>query len=162
MEYISSICWRDGFIWAHCECRKAWITKRHLFYCSHCRRDISITVGTVFENIHEPSRLWFHVMWLMMSQKTGVSAKNLKDSMRFGSYQTIWSWLHKLRSLMVRLGRELLTGTCLTRSSLFFATPRRLYTTLSRVPRNSSLFCNINKFDLIITHLKLLITFTCT
>ena len=111
IEYISSIRWPDGFICPHCECRKAWITKRHLFHCSHCRRDISITVGTVFENTHKPLRLWFHVMWLMMAQKTGVSAKNLKDSMGFGSYQTIWGWLHKLRSVMVRPGRELLTGT---------------------------------------------------
>jgi transposase-like protein len=46
-----------------------------------------------------------------MAQKTGVSAKNLKDSMGFGSYQTVWGWLHKLWSVMVRPGRELLSGT---------------------------------------------------
>ncbi len=29
----------------------------------------------------------------------------------FGSYQTAWAWLHKLRRAMVRPDRELLEGT---------------------------------------------------
>ena len=111
IEYISSLRWSDGYRCPHCQSSKAWITSRGLFHCSQCRHDTSITYGTVFENTQKPLRLWFHVMWLMMSQKTGVSAKNLQDSMGFGSYQTIWGWLHKLRSVMVLPGRELLNGT---------------------------------------------------
>jgi transposase-like protein len=49
-------------------------------------------------------------MWLMMAQKTGLSAKNLCDTYGFGSYQTAWGWLQKLRSVMIRAGREHLTG----------------------------------------------------
>ncbi len=111
IEYISSLRWPDGYKCPHCQSSKAWITSRGLFHCSQCRHDSSITYGTVFEKTQKPLRLWFHVMWLMMAQKTGVSAKNLQDSMGFGSYQTIWGWLHKLRSVIVRPGRELLTGT---------------------------------------------------
>ena len=29
-------------------------------------------------------------MWLMMAQKTGMSARNLCDTYGFGSYQTAW------------------------------------------------------------------------
>jgi transposase-like protein len=50
-------------------------------------------------------------MWLLMAQKSGVSAKNLCDTYGFGSYQTAWGWLQKLRGLMVRGGRERLAGT---------------------------------------------------
>ena len=49
-------------------------------------------------------------MWWIAAQKTGVSASNFKDFMGFGSYETAWAWLHKLRSVMVRVGREKLTG----------------------------------------------------
>jgi len=49
-------------------------------------------------------------MWLMMVQKTGLSAKSLCDTYGFGSYQTAWGWLHKLRSIMIRAGREKLCG----------------------------------------------------
>jgi len=64
----------------------------------------------VFEDSRKPLRLWFHVMWVMMAQKTGLSAKNLCDTYGFGSYQTAWGWLRKLRSVMVRPGRERLAG----------------------------------------------------
>jgi transposase-like protein len=64
----------------------------------------------VFEDTRKPLRLWFHVMWLMMAQKTGLSAENLCDTYGFGSYQTAWGWLRKLRSVMIRSGRERLTG----------------------------------------------------
>ncbi len=111
IEYISSIRWPEGFRCSRCQCSKSWITNRGLYHCSNCRHDTSITSGTVFESTQKPLRLWFHVMWLMMAQKTGVSANNLKDCMGFGSYQTIWGWLHKLRSVMVRPGRELLSGS---------------------------------------------------
>ena len=49
-------------------------------------------------------------MWLMMAQKTGLSARSLCDTYGFGSYQTAWGWLRKLRSVMIRTGRERLTG----------------------------------------------------
>ena len=69
-----------------------------------------MTAGTVFEDSRKPLRLWFHVMWLMMAQKTGLSAKNLCDTYGFGSYQTAWGWLQKFRSVMIRTGRERLIG----------------------------------------------------
>lgn len=64
----------------------------------------------MFEDSRKPLRLWFHVMWLMMAQKTGLSARNLCDTYGFGSYQTAWGWLQKLRSVMIRTGREPLAG----------------------------------------------------
>jgi len=32
------------------------------------------------------------------------------DFMGFGSYETAWAWLHKLRRAMVKVGREKLSG----------------------------------------------------
>ena len=49
-------------------------------------------------------------MWWVVAQKTGASAMNLMDFMGFGSYQTAWVWLHKLRRAMVRQEREKLSG----------------------------------------------------
>lgn len=49
-------------------------------------------------------------MWWVVAQKTGASANNLMDFMGFGSYETAWSWLQKLRRAMVRPERDLLSG----------------------------------------------------
>ena len=108
--YLEWVRWPDGFVCPACENTKAWRTERGLWHCQGCGRQTSSTVGTVFEGSQKPLRLWFHVMWLLMAQKTGLSAKGLCDTYGFGSYQTAWGWLRKLRSVMIRTGRERLHG----------------------------------------------------
>jgi transposase-like protein len=49
-------------------------------------------------------------MWHVTSQKNGASALGLQRVLGLGSYQTAWTWLHKLRRAMVRPGRERLSG----------------------------------------------------
>jgi transposase-like protein len=50
--------------------------------------------------------MWFHAMWWVTSQKTGASAAGLQAALGLGSYETAWTWLHKLRRAMVRPGRD--------------------------------------------------------
>src|SRR3989304_3534244 len=40
------------------------------------------------------------------SQKTGASAEGLQAALGLGSYETAWTWLHKLRRAMVRPERD--------------------------------------------------------
>jgi transposase-like protein len=49
-------------------------------------------------------------MWYVTSQKNGTSALGLQRVLGLGSYQTAWTWLHKLRRAMVRPGRDRLAG----------------------------------------------------
>ena len=44
------------------------------------------------------------------TQKNGASALGLQRVLGLRQYQTAWTWLHKLRSAMVRRGRDLLGG----------------------------------------------------
>jgi transposase-like protein len=64
---------------------------------------------------------WFAVIWYVVNQKQGVSALGLQRVMGFGSYQTAWAWLHKLRRAMVIPGRELLAGAVEVDESYFGA-----------------------------------------
>ena len=108
--YLEWVRWPGGFTCPECGSTKSWRTAKGLLHCHGCNRQISATAGTVFEDSRKPLRLWFHVMWMMMAQKTGLSARNLCDTYGFGSYQTAWAWLQKLRSVMIRTGRDALTG----------------------------------------------------
>jgi len=49
-------------------------------------------------------------MWAVTSQKNGASAIGLQRVLGLGSYDTAWTWLHKLRRAMVRPGRYRLSG----------------------------------------------------
>lgn len=111
IEYLEWIRWGKGFVCPRCSGVDAWrLSGKGLFQCKSCGRQTSATSGTVFADGRKPLRLWFHVMWLLMAQKTGMSAKNFHDAFGFGSYQTSWGWLQKLRSVMIRPGRDKLSG----------------------------------------------------
>jgi transposase-like protein len=78
--------------------------------CADCGLKTSVTAGTIFHRSHTPLSTWFAAVWFVTSQKNGVSAQSLQDSLGFGSYETAWAWLHKLRRAMVRPERDLLNG----------------------------------------------------
>jgi transposase-like protein len=69
-----------------------------------------VTAGTIFQDTRTSLRLWFQAIWWVVSQKNGVSALGLQRVLGLKSYETAWTWLHKLRRAMVRPGRDLLTG----------------------------------------------------
>lgn len=109
-EFIAQVRWPNG---PQCLCgsTEVWHRSRGLFLCTKCRRDISVTAGTLFADTHQPLRLWFEAMWHVTSQKYGASALGLQRILGLGSYHTAWNWLQKLRRAMVRPGRDRLAGT---------------------------------------------------
>jgi transposase-like protein len=83
---------------------------RGLLRCRLCGKQASLTAGAIFEGTRKPLRLWFLAMWFVTSQKNGVSALGLQRVLGLGSYETAWTWLHKLRRAMIRPGRDTLHG----------------------------------------------------
>jgi transposase-like protein len=109
--YIRGLRWLDGFVCPACGVMDdPSEMSRGLLLCRHCRRQVSLTAGTIFQDTHKPLRLWFLTMWFITSQKNGVSALGLQRVLGIGSYRTAWTWLHKLRRAMVRPGRDRLCG----------------------------------------------------
>jgi len=79
--------------------------------CSGCGDRSSVTAGTIFDRTRTPLTVWFNACWLVATGKDGISALSLKRTVEIGSYQTAWAMLHRLRSVLVRPGRERLVGT---------------------------------------------------
>lgn len=109
-KYLAKIRWPEGFCCPRCGNRKAWVTKRGLYRCKNCDYQVSITSGTIFQGTRKPLQLWFYAMWYITSQKNGVSAMGLKQVLGLNRYETVWIWLHKLRTAMVRPDRDCLSG----------------------------------------------------
>jgi transposase-like protein len=108
--FLARVRWGDTFTCPACGSHDAWTTSRGLWLCRRCRHQTSVTAGTIFHRSHYPLRVWFAAMWFVCAQKNGVSALGLQRVLGFGSYETAWTWLHKLRRAMVRPDRELLGG----------------------------------------------------
>jgi transposase-like protein len=78
--------------------------------CSGCGGRSSVTAGSIFDRTRTPLTVWFTACWLFATGKDGISALSLKRTLEIGSYQTVWAMLHRLRSVLVRPGRERLAG----------------------------------------------------
>jgi transposase-like protein len=78
--------------------------------CPWCGERTSVTAGTIFDRTRTPLTVWFTVCWLLASGKDGISAPSLKRTLAISSYQTAWAMLHRLRSGLVRPGRDRLVG----------------------------------------------------
>ena len=110
LDYLQKLRWPDGFICPVCNRHKAWQMKTGLFRCAICKHKTPVLAGTIFQGTRKPLRLWFQAIWYITSQKFGGSALGLQRILGLKSYQTAWSWLHKMRRAMIRPDRNPLIG----------------------------------------------------
>src|SRR5690349_23070697 len=110
-EYLFRTRRPDGFRCDGCGHDHAHTLRTRLVYeCVACRKQHSLLAGTIFEQTKTGLGRWFLAIYLVTSSKGGIAAAELQRQLGFGSYQTAWSWLHKLRKAMVRPDREPLAG----------------------------------------------------
>jgi transposase-like protein len=67
--------------------------------CGPCKREFTVTVGTIFERSHVKLHLWFQAAHLMASSKKGISAHQLHRTLKV-TYKTAWFMEHRLREAM--------------------------------------------------------------
>ena len=95
--------WPHGFECPGCEGQNFCIVKRgrrSLYQCNACRKQTSITAGTIFASSKLPLRLWFKAMYLVTQSKKGISSIEL--GRRLGVTQTAaWTLKHKLAQVMI-------------------------------------------------------------
>ena len=78
--------------------------------CRACRRETSVTAGTVAHRSHLPLKVWFTAAWLVATHRNGMSARQLWLQLGLGGYKSAWLLLRKLRAAMVDPEREPLAG----------------------------------------------------
>jgi len=105
-QHIETLLWPDG----KPVCRKCGSANAYrmqgatcrpgLCRCRDCKRQFTVTVGTIFEDTHIPLRKWVRAFHLMCSSKKGISALQLQRNLGLGSYQAAWHMAHRIRHAM--------------------------------------------------------------
>lgn len=102
-ERLESLRWPDGPICPHCGSIKAWPIKTRdgLYKCAEyqCRKQYTVTVGTVFERSKVPLNKWLMAVYLMCSSKKGISSHQLHRTLGV-TYKTAWFMSHRIREAM--------------------------------------------------------------
>ena len=94
--------WPSGFVCPGCGGSKHSLLHRDgekLWQCSACRKQTSLTAGTIFESTRLPLRLWFLGIYHLSQPKNNVSALELKRLLGI-NYKAAWRMKHKLMQVM--------------------------------------------------------------
>jgi len=111
--YLERARWGDGFVCDHCGAPGEpyrFANRPGVSRCRHCKRDTSLTAGTVMERTHTPLSVWFWAAYLVASQTPGMSAVQFQRQLGLPRYETAFQILHKLRAGMVRPDQDQIGG----------------------------------------------------
>ena len=102
-DWLEAQRWPEGPICSHCGTfNHAYKTKRAGWYrCAEkeCRKDFTVTTGTLMERSHIALNKWLMAFYLMCSSKKGVSAHQLHRALGL-DYKSAWFLAHRIREAM--------------------------------------------------------------
>jgi transposase-like protein len=84
--------------------------RKGLWKCGACRKQFTVTVGTIFEDSHIPLNKWLMAFHLLCSSKKGMSAHQLHRMLGV-TYKSAWFMAHRIRYAMAELNLPMMTGT---------------------------------------------------
>ncbi|MCC0809010.1 IS1595 family transposase [Methylobacterium sp. W2] len=102
-EKLESLLWSDGPVCAHCggmgRITRVKGGRMGLRRCGDCKKQFTVTVGTVFESSHVKLHLWLQAAHLLCSSKKGMSSHQIHRILGV-TYKTAWFMTHRLREAM--------------------------------------------------------------
>ena len=102
---MEAVLWPNGPVCPHCGALDKIGTvsgkspRPGLYYCGHCKRQFTVTVGTIFERSKIALSKWWLAIHLISSSKKGISSHQLHRLLGV-TYQTAWFMSHRIREAM--------------------------------------------------------------
>lgn len=104
---LEEIRWHSKPVCPHCQSKditriqgKAETVRDGILQCKECRRQFTVTVGTIMQGSHITLRQWVQAFMMMCSSKKGVSALQLQRNLGLHSYNSAWHLAHRIRLAM--------------------------------------------------------------
>jgi ribosomal protein L37AE/L43A len=94
--------WPDGFQCPKCSGKEHYRYRRgtlKIFQCRTCRKQTTLTEGTIFHSSKLPLTIWFQAMFVLTQNKNNVSTLELRRLVGV-SYPAAWRMKHKLMQVM--------------------------------------------------------------
>src|SRR5580692_13186331 len=115
-KYLERMRWPDGFACPRCkqpgEPYRFPTRSSIVLRCRECKKNISLTAGTVMQKTHTPLSTWFWGAYLVTTQTPGQSALQFQRQLGLSRYETAFQLLHKLRAGLVRPERDAIGDQC--------------------------------------------------
>lgn len=119
-EMLEGIRWNGQPVCPHCNSAEAYKltpkgdtktkVRNGVYKCKACRKQFTVTVGTIFEGSRIKIADWLMAIYLMCSSKKGISAHQLHRTLGV-TYKTAWFMAHRIRYAMTQEPLSLMVGT---------------------------------------------------
>ncbi len=111
-ETIEAIRWPNGIICPQCGSNKGVYKLQSkpesknkirpgVYKCKDCRKQFTVTVGTIFEDSHIPLSKWVVAICLMNANKKDISARQLHRMLDI-TYKSAWFMYHRIKYAMIQ------------------------------------------------------------
>ena len=107
-EVLEGIMWPNGATCPHCQSIDVYKytsasknVRPGLYMCNTCRKQFTVTVGTIFEDSRIPLNKWLMAIYLMCASKKSVSAHQLHRELEI-TYKSAWFMCHRIRYAMTQ------------------------------------------------------------
>ena len=122
-QYLFKIRWPEGFICPVCGNGKYYLlAKYHLYQCTDCNHQVSVTAGTVMHKTRVPLLKWFLALFLVATDKRGCSALTVQRQIDV-NYKTAWLMLHKIRHAMAEQDKRYFLDGIIQLDEAYFGGP---------------------------------------
>lgn len=105
-EVLETMLWPNGPVCPHCQSvdvykynSKSAKVRPGLYMCTACRKQFTVTVGTIFEDSRIPLNKWLIAIYLMCASKKAMSAHQLHRELEI-TYKSAWFMCHRIRFAM--------------------------------------------------------------
>lgn len=100
-EAVEKFRWPEGFQCPKCGGKRHSSYRRgvKIFQCSECRKQTTLTEGTIFHSTKLPLTKWFQAMYFLTQSKNNVSILELRRTLGV-TYNAAWRVKHKLMQVM--------------------------------------------------------------
>ena len=115
--------WPEGFVCPKCGGHGCYrLHGRREYVCKRCRRQSSVTAGTVLHHTHLPLTVWFWAIYLIARDKRGISATQLSCELEI-AYSSAWYLLHRLRNAMGERDKDYVLSGIIELDDAYFGAP---------------------------------------
>jgi len=119
-EFLMKQRFPEGFVCPRCGCKDYYpIRTRHTCQCKRCRYQASVTVGTVMHRTHLSLVVWFWAIYLVATDKRGISAVQLARQLEL-SYESSWYLLKRIRKAMGQRDQKYLLSGLIEMDDAYF------------------------------------------
>jgi len=116
--------WPEGFVCPKCGGRKCcFVASRNAYQCNKCKHRTTPRVGTLMEDSHLPYKTWLWAIYLVATDKRGISAMELMRQLHV-TYKTAWYLAHRIRRAMGNRDEKYLLDGIVEFDDSYFGGPK--------------------------------------